>query len=290
MRLIRPSFEIIQQGNSMEDMLKHIELCGRVCYKSEDKITDDSYIKFIQMLVNKEHFSPLGHGTIYLKVPMKIVDLSLAESPWEFLNGNHWTHIACDSEFYYYTTNYRVIVENTLQEVLEYMCEPTEHHEKRVTVKMECPISMSRELNRHTANSISEQSTRYCNFSKGKFDNNITICVPHWITKEFEESKHWLSAYDVPLKLSKEEQREFCFFMAVEESETRYFSLLDLGLPPQDARGVLPLETATEVAYTAFVSDWKHLFRLRTAPDAHPEVINLISKLESLFKEKELIR
>lgn len=69
MRLIKPSFEIIEQEPGIEGMFKHIEKAARVCYRSEDKITDDSYKKMIELLENKGHYSPFAHGTVYLTVP-----------------------------------------------------------------------------------------------------------------------------------------------------------------------------------------------------------------------------
>ena len=146
MRLIKPSFEIINQQPDEIGMLKHIELCGRVAWKSEERTTDDSYVKFVEMLKGVNHGSVLEHGTVYLKTineyeGHKLIE-KYSENKYSHVITNYYNGIATTCV----TTNYRVIVENGWLSDLEYQCEPTEHHEKRVTVKFICDRGVSHKL------------------------------------------------------------------------------------------------------------------------------------------------
>ena len=180
MRLIKPSFEIIEQQSGEVGMLKHIETCGRVAWKSEERITDDSYIKFVDMLKGVNHGSVLEHGTVYLH--MKGGEAS------ENLQGyykNKYSVVKRIKEDFiitdlYITTNYRVLVENNWLDDLKYQCEPTEFHEKRYTVRFVCDRGVSHEFVRHRTFSFTQESTRYCNYSKDKFGNEITCIKPCW--------------------------------------------------------------------------------------------------------------
>lgn len=167
MRLIKPSFEIWEQAPGEIGIYKQIERAGRVCYKSEDRLTEDSYKRFVEMLKSHAHGAMLEHGTVYLKVPMyyaNCIDSPCEEldivlhSPYskvryepapEFEGFIDWTGREINNECYCITTNYRVIVENSLEHLLKFLCEPTEFHEKRITVHFTTDIGVSREANRH---------------------------------------------------------------------------------------------------------------------------------------------
>lgn len=151
MRLIKPKVELINQEPGVEGLFKHMELCARTCYKSEDKITEDSAKKFINnVIIARGHTAMLEHGTVYLKVPNSVVDEGFQfGTNWSTLCLNPYTRYISDGDYYYYTTNYRVIIEHDLQGVLEYLCEPTEYHEKRITVKFVCDRGVSHEFVRH---------------------------------------------------------------------------------------------------------------------------------------------
>ena len=144
MRLIKPYFEIIEQQPGEVGMLKHIETCGRVAWKSEDKITDDSYIKFVDMIKSVKHGSVLEHGTIYLKQHTdfrnQINNDYLLRNRY---SKNKYSKYIDKGIVHYVTTNYRVLVENNWLDDLQYQCEPTEHHEKRITVKFTCDRGVS---------------------------------------------------------------------------------------------------------------------------------------------------
>lgn len=279
MNLIKPSFEIIEQPSGIDGLYKHIELCGRTCYKSQDRITEDSAKKFVDGLIKSGHGSVLEHGTVYLAMPMETI-IPIEANGWgkytkspyskgfKICSINGVRRVAV-------TTNLRVLLENGWMDDLQYLCEPTEYHEKRVTVKFICDIGVSREFNRHRVDSISEQSTRYCNYSKDKFDNAITYIIPNdcpFLTENTEMTK-------VELELME----------AYQDAQKHYMRLIALGWKPQQARRVLPLGTATELIHTAFVSDWKHFFELRDHSAAHPQAIELAKPLHEEFIKRNYI-
>ena len=161
MKFINQSTEIIPQEEGINGIYKQIELAGRVCYKSEDKITEDSAKEFVDRMVKSGHGAMLEHGTVYLKTPNNVVDKgSQTGTNWSTLCLNPYTRYNSDGEYYYYTTNYRVIIEHNLQGVLNYLCEPTEYHEKRVTVKFITDQGILREFTRHRVFSFAVESTR----------------------------------------------------------------------------------------------------------------------------------
>lgn len=171
MRLINSSIEIVHQIPDIIGGYKHIEKAARNCYKSEDKISDDSYNRILNILQTNKHYSPLEHFTVYLKAKKSsgIIDF-YKENPFSRVNKHKYN--------YYITTNFRVIVENNRQDDLKYFVQPTKHHAKRITVKVECSEAIAREANRHRTFSISQQSTRYCNYASDKFNNEITFVIP----------------------------------------------------------------------------------------------------------------
>lgn len=170
MQLIKPDFNIIEQKPGIEGIYKIIEQAGRTCYLSTDKITEDSAKKFVEMLNVRHHLSVYEHGTVYLKIDFNYVDFSekydipiLPDIILKYINNKYTkTVIIENSSNYtaYITTNYRVIVENKWEDDLQYLCEPTEHHEKRVTVRFICDRGVSHEFVRHRTMSFAQESTR----------------------------------------------------------------------------------------------------------------------------------
>jgi len=288
MKLIKPSFEILTQESSSDGLLKHIERCGRIAYKSEDKITEDSAAKFVQMLIGREHGASLEHGNVYLQ--------NNSYHLFERYYGNKYSIVKFKSDTLsdekYITTNYRVLIDNNWLDDLQYQCEPTEYHEKRVSVKFTTQIAISREYNRHRVDSITESSTRYCNYSKDKFGNEISINLPHCVTEEkIKLAKKYSSIIAIPNdEYGTLYEKETCNWLDIDWwlwslscSELAYMKLIEKGWKAQDARTVLPLATQTEIVHTAFISDWQHFFSLRCAPDAHPDARALAIPLKEEF-------
>ena len=281
MKIINPTVEIIEQG---DDLFKHIELCGRICYKSEDKITDDSAEKFVQMLINKGHTAMLEHATVYLNYPYKENDCDNWNDILRKYKSNPYSKVKWTTgkpNDLLITTNYRVIHENDWHDDLKYICNPTEHHQKRISVRFVCDRGVSHELVRHRVFSFAQESTRYCNYSKDKFNNEITFIFPNWLGLSYM-TPDWYGKPDPNL-----EHR--AFYHILEQCEKSYLRLLELGWQPQQARAVLPTALKTEVVMTGFVSDWEHFFTLRTSKAAHPQMRELAVSLYQKFSEKEII-
>ncbi len=201
MKIINAGFEIltpISEGGIKE--LQHIEKIGRVCYKSEDKITEDgeSAKKFVKMLIGRGHEAMIEHSFLSVKF---IVDRGV-----------------------------------------------------------------SHELVRHRIASFAQESTRYCNYSKDKFDNGVTFIKPFFFDESSGQYKFWKRA--------------------MEEAEYCYLRLLEKGATPQEARSVLPNSTKTEITITANYREWRNFFKLRTAKAAHPQTQEVTRPLLKELKEK----
>ena len=208
MKIIKPSYEIltpISDGGIKE--LQHIEKIGRVCYKSENRITDDgeSAKKFVKMLISNGHEAMIEHSSLSVKF---VVDRGV-----------------------------------------------------------------SHELVRHRIASFAQESTRYCNYSKDKFGNEITVILPCF----FDTGMGILSN-----SLVYQEWK-----LACECAEERYFNLLKMGATPQQARTVLPNSLKTEITVTANYREWRNFFKLRTAEASHPQMrevtIPLLKEIKTLI-------
>ena len=156
MRLIKPSCEIVTQENNLEGIYRAIEKAGRTCYKSEDKITKDSAKGFVDRMVNSSHGAMLEFGTVYLKIPW-INNIEADSLPF---TNNKYSKEYVGKNYNYVSTNYRVKIENKLEEWLQYLCEPTESHEKRICVRFTTDRGISHELVRHRTFSFAQESTR----------------------------------------------------------------------------------------------------------------------------------
>ena len=299
MKLIKPSFEILEQLPGLEGMYKQIELAGRTCYKSEDKITEDSAKEFVDRMIKSGHGAMLEHGTVYLSLDMTSREQYFKYCYNKFSKANSTGNAEYSTWRGFVTTNLRVLVENDWLEDLQYISEPTEYHEKRHTVKFTCDRGVSHEFVRHRVFSFAQESTRYCNYSKDKFGNEITCILPPWLSendlpKGFGyTSDDWGSLicefyYEATEKGKSEgfiiePVRNFVF--ALQTSEQLYFSLLKEGWKAQEARSVLPNALKTELVMTGFESDWKHFFELRCPGSAHPQARELAIPLQEKFKE-----
>ena len=198
MKIINPSFEILSPVDG-QAILQHIERCGRVCYKSEDKITDTSAQTFVGSIIKRGHEAVLEHAS--------------------------------------------------------------------VTVKFVVDRGVSHEIVRHRLAAYCQESTRYCNYSKDGFGGQVTFIQPHFLDRGTRGWELWV--------------------LACEQAEKAYFDLLNWGCSPQEARAVLPNSLKTEVVMTANLREWRHFFKLRTAPAAHPQMrevtIPLLRRMQELI-------
>ena len=295
MKLIESKAEYLLQEKGLNGIYRQIELCGRTCYKSTDKMTEYSAKPFVDRMVKSGHTAMLEHGTVYLSVPFKQADNrsnNNAYDIWDKYRNNPYSYVKqvqtvfkkMESEgFVAVTTNLRVLVENGWLDDLQYVCEPTEYHEKRYSFRMVTSIGVTRELNRHRVHSIAEQSTRYCNYSKDKFGNEISVIIPDWSNLVSGNSYDKPIAFrcDVTEGISDLDKE---FIMAACCAEESYMYLINAGWQPQQAREVLPLCTATEIVHTAFASDWRHFFDLRLfakTGNPHPNMLQLARLMQA---------
>lgn len=296
MRLIKPSYEIWEQKPGIQGIYKAIERAGRVCYKSEDKITEDSARPFVDRMIKSGHGAMLEHGTVYLMIPSdKAYDAF--EDNWVINNygGSPYSTVKYNKEDYCVTTNLRVLVENGWLDDLKYLCEPTEYHEKRATVHFVCDRGILSEFTRHRKFSFSAESTRYCNYSKDKFGNELTFIVPCWLNIPTGHYVYWDGDWcdidKMKIQLPGGEHKDInAFLWSLNNAETDYTFLINSGWKPQQARAVLPNALKTELVMTGFISDWKHFFFLRCPINAHPQARELAIPLSEEFVERGLIK
>lgn len=314
MKLIKPSFEILEQKPGLDGLLQHIERCGRTCYKSEDKITEESAPKFVDMLVKRGHTAMVEHGTVYLRIPEKSVNGQYVyPAKGDYVNRkyaivNPRLEGIPNNEYYvfYVTTNYRVLLQNGWLDDLQYLCEPTEHHAKRVTVKFVCDRGVSHEFVRHRVFSFAQESTRYCNYSKDKFGKECTFIIPSWL--DIPEGEAYFHD-GINFRVGANEEDIFgesvnprawtrsndwkevdSFLRALEVAENQYFDLLNLGWIAQQARAVLPNSLKTELIMTGTIEQWEGFFKLRDAKDAHPQARELAQPLHEEFIKRGYIK
>lgn len=196
MRIVKPGFEVLSPLDGME-ILRHLEKCGRVCYKSEDRITEDSCIPFVRGIVKRGHEAVIEHAS--------------------------------------------------------------------VTVKFTVDRGVSHEIVRHRVASFAQESTRYCNYAKDKFGEEITVIEPCF----FERGTALWDEWEKGCKAA----------------EKSYFALLEAGATPEKARTVLPNSLKTELVMTANMREWRHFFKLRTDKPAHPQMREVACMLLAFFKE-----
>lgn len=275
MRLIKPSFEIIEQEPGLEGIYKAIELAGRNCYKSESNTKEGSAKEFVDRMVKSKHLAMCEHGTVYLKN-----ENTDSNELSKYINNKYSIYknkyigkkiFQSDVDYYYseyISTNYRCLVENNWLNDLKYLCEPTEFHEKRIMVRFICDRGVSHEFVRNRGafgNAFAQESTRYCNYSKNKFNNELTFIIPCWLDSMGET------------------ERDLLLMGLFSDSEKKYLDLLSIGWKPQEARIVLPNALKTELIMTGYISDWKHFFELRDSKAAHPQAYELAHPLHEEF-------
>lgn len=302
MRVIKPSVQLLKNDTPM----KHIERIGRICYKSEDRITDESAPKFIDMIRGRGHWAMLEHYFFIFKVPEYVYNLLINEKPRFFdltndINGpmisfnpraimdllnltqNEWAHVLLNSLIDNLVLNYNcyelfgrdrgtvLAYETSLEEIeLEELLYMGNYSQEEMKVHgwastiWKCDRGVSHELVRHEGMmSFAQESTRYCNYSKDKFGNEITVIYPSFFDMDSTLYETWKHSCEI--------------------SEHNYFKLIECGAQPQQARSVLPNSLKTEVAITGKFREWTHFFGLRTDKAAHPQMRELAIPLCTEF-------
>ena len=196
MKIIPPSFELLDCPDGAA-LLQKIELAGRVCYKSEARITPDSAFGFIRRILENGHESVLEH--------------------------------------------------------------------EKLSARIVCDRGVSHEIVRHRIASYSQESTRYCNYSLNKYQNELTFIRPFFWNDDPEKLQIWKDA------------------MAM--AEHSYLALIAKGSSPQEARSVLPNSLKTEIVVTMNMREWRHFFKLRAAAAAHPQMREIAVPMLKSFQE-----
>ena len=271
MKLIESKAEYIPQEEGLEGIYKQIEKCGRTCYKSENKITEDSAKNFVDRMIKSNHTAMLEHGTVYLAIPYTNEEtlshyrgMAGKYNEIEFTRYSKVTMMRGTHN--YVTTNYRVLVENNWLDDLQYLCNPTEFHEKRYTFKFTTDRGVSHQLVRERAMSPAQESQRYCNYLKEKFGMSVTFIQPSWVLEEDQA------------ELEED----------IKQVEFLYFKWLNKGYKPEEARYFLINGTKTEICITGFASDFRHMLDLRLfekTGKVSPDMLDLMQKAQKSMQE-----
>lgn len=278
MKLIKQDFNIVnQKGFSIKDIKKHIEYCARISYKSQDRITDDSYEKFVNMLESRGHDRPLEFGTVHLKMILPDFEGFIHSLLTIGMLNNIWIKHAYKGDVIYITTNYRYYLDiiKYFPNVKKYFTEEdNEYYPKRYTVHFITSRGIMDEFRTHIGLSHLAESSRYCSYDKNRFGNELTFIIPNWVNtncpnKEQEE----LSVASIE------------WFTAMLNAEDSYMNLIKMGCTAQEAREVLPLAVKSELISCGFKDIWENFFYRRCAKDAHPMAREIAIKVRDKFKE-----
>lgn len=288
MKMIIPGVEWWPQKTAAQQIAR----VGRICYKSKGKKPDEDLpedkkeefleeqaVKLANRFWESGHRSMYRHGTLYFFIKN---DSKLPKHLWSFLVASPYISYAAQEKKVWISSNMQFLCEhgNILQMLSPFNVKEAEFIEKaqkyeckealyllRMTLVVTTQISTSRELNRTSPNSISEQSTRYVNLEK---KGGVQIARPHWL----HEGTKW---------------QKFLYLTGCKISDWLYRRLLKSGMKPQDARGILPLDTYTVVAYTYTISEWQHILDLRfreTTGKAHPNAKEVAFEINRIISER----
>ena len=333
-KVVNPSVEIWnQEGYTLDAIFKHIARCARVCYQSTPKDKNEDAYEFLKKTIFKGndffgynkidpknplniifapkaygdidltslHLSCCEHATVHLKFPTFV---PRAAAMWENVySHNKYSRSKNHNGYIYVTTNLRVIIENYAIDTLEFIDTTPNcpYYIPRTTVSFITDIGTSRELNRHRVNSISEESTRYCAYDKGKFGNGITVAKLPWIPEIDNEDKgnSYYEGFFIDNEIFHDniiEERYTdnwtavdWFLYGLQICDLVYRKTRELGWTAQQAREILPLNTKTQVVHTAFVDDWEHFINLRSngvSGVPHPMAKELADEVKFLLSCK----
>ena len=281
MKLINQSYEICNQADfNISGIYKHIEKCTRVAYKSEDKITEDSATSFINKLLNMRHLAPMEFGTIHFKMPITLLKTFAEDLMYHNLYNMEWLKCKAADNHAYFTTNYRhwLVMIDKVDYLKDYFTEEdNEYYPKRYTVKLITSRIVSHEVVRHRTMSFIQESQRFVNYSKAKFNNEVTFIKPCWMDDTLIEKALKTHPLIVDLK------PEILFVENSLNSEQDYLDLLKLGYKPQQARVVLPNSTKTELYICGFKEAFEHFFELRDNKIVDPQMYDLAHPMHQEF-------
>lgn len=332
MRIVAPYVKYVQNKNNYE----HIAKAARICYAAEQKNKPD-YVFTEELWTKRNHRSPYRHGTLYYEISASFTRIlnMMIHSPYctcvyikeeysYFISTNCQFIRELDGAFILTLDNFSISEEYLNAMIITY---PQIKDIVRVSFEIQTQISTSRELNRVSPNAICEQSTRFCNFSKDKYDNHVRFCQPHWfdaLTDINDKEHEYIDIYTnengvIKQKYNDEEEKDYgnptfaaighsgspdeedqpAFVPLIDEwvnaaldSEHRYFKMIKGGMLPQDARGVLMLDAATKCFYTYSIKEWKHILDLRykgTTGKPHPNAKIVAEEIYNVLKQLDLL-
>lgn len=285
MKLIKQSFEILEQTDfSYVGIKKFIEKCGRVCYKSESNTTDVSYIKFVENLIKRDHSRPLEFGTVHLKIRYSEFQGFMQALYSEGMYNDIWMKSNGDGEFIYITTNYRYYLDilKRFPWVAAHFDESdNEYYPKRHTVHFITNRVTMDSFRTHVALSHLGESTRYCNYSKGKFNNELTFIIPYW-TDAIKEGTYNKN-HKFPPMWGYDNWMDSKWFYSMCDAEETYLTMVQEYLTPQQARDILPLGVKSELISCGFEDAWDNFFYRRCDKAAHPMARELACNLKNEF-------
>lgn len=192
-------------------LMRNIERACRTCYRSEDKISENSYTSLLKNCINRGHESVLEH--------------------------------------------------------------------EKITIRLRCDIGVYKDLTRHRHASFSIESTRYCNYSKDKFDNQLHLIIPIFYEPSWSEANYEGSA------MNDDQLKSKLWYECMSEIEYVYNTLSNINAKPDELRMILPHSTAATVTMTANLREWKHILELRCAKHTHPAVQQVMIPLLKYFQQ-----
>lgn len=306
MKVLEPTVEVIKQEDfSIKSIKQFIERCARLSYKSEDKMTDDSYQRFVEMLIEKDHARPLEFGTVHLKMILPDFQGFMNSLLTLGILNDIWIKSTYVGDIIYITTNYRYYLDiiKHLPNVREYFTEEdNEYYPKRYTVHMILDRGVMDEFRTHVGLSHLAESTRYCNYSKDKFNNEVTFIKPCWLDMHDTDegrgvTRNWnfdiLDGCAIIAEEGEFDDARDAFLTSLNVAEHCYLELLQKGWTPQQARSVLPLGIKSELISCGFEDAWENFMRRRSPkygdPGAHPMAAEIANKLCEEFLKRGFI-
>lgn len=297
MKLIKPSYEILAVSNRPElpysydsEPEKLIELAGRICYKTENNITKESSINFVNKIKKRQHFSVYEHSWKYKffknsNIPKYKFLNYLDTAQGTLVAGNFRAFEEWEKEYVFNNSDFYEVDNKTIYKLIY---EYKRWNMLSASVKLIVDRGVSHELVRHRPASYSQESTRYCNYSKNKFGGHITYIIPQWVDSSIVKEGIY-NDDNIPGDMDPPTKT---WFNTLKEIEKQYFSLLENGWTPEKARSILPNLLKTEIVVTCDLQEWIHIFNLRAlgiSGTPHPQMkevmIQLYKDFVKLFPE-----
>ena len=302
MRLVKNSVQQYVQKPGIDGMYEMIRDNAAVCYQTDIEKMKLSPKDFVhQVLLANGHTRPLEFGTVYLKLPAAYKDMFCDGQPSDtFLTYSKFRYVADwdnpENSCWYVTTNFRCIMQggwetdedafehnynsNYLCIMEKYWCEPTEYHYNRYCYGMIASRGVTDDLRTHITLSSLCESTRFCNYFKGKFGKELTFIQPYWVSDESVE-KYMNGTLEDGIDKSTLDE--------LKNEEASYLRLAELGLQPQQLKRVFPLGGKAELRLCGFLDSWENFFWRRCDSHADPEAIIIANMFKNDMKEKNLL-